>query len=144
MRRIIKTKNLVWTVAALVFLALFMGCGKKAAPLAPLIKGNTIAAPYDLKYKSSGDVLTLIWKYKADPENAKVIPSGFDVYMSKKTFEDCEGCPFKFNLLGSVEMPEMKYAVQIEKGYKYYFRIQAVNGKKMKSEYTKTVQYEYK
>ena len=120
-----------------------IGCGKKGPPLPPLVKGKEIASVTGLELAEVNEKVILTWKHKTDPENAKIEPDAFEVFMAKKTFEACEGCPFAFKLVQVVSMPEMTCSIPVEKGYRYYFRIQAVNEDNLRSDYSKTVQYEY-
>lgn len=122
----------------------FSGCGKKAPPLPLQIKGNKIAAPFDLKYIPGDKKIELFWSHKIDKEAATVKPQGFEIFMAKKTFDDCVGCPFVFKKIGFISMPSMKFITNLEKGYKYYFRVQATGDGHLRSEYSKTVQFEYK
>lgn len=137
----LQTVMMLMVVSAAAILVA-VGCGKKGPPLPPIEQADNIASPYDLKYTVSVDQLTLTWNHRADPENAAVKPDSFEVFMARKTFEACEGCPFVFKTLQVVAMPEMSCTVTLEKGYRYYFRIQAVNEDNIRSEYSKTVQYE--
>ncbi len=121
-----------------------IGCGKKGPPIPPVITGNNLAAPFDIKYKVSDGELALSWKHQIHEEKAKIEPEGFEVFMAKKTFEDCEGCPFAFKLIGFVSTPGRTQFVPIEKGYKYYFRVQALDENGLRSEYSKTIQFENK
>ncbi|WP_457551042.1 hypothetical protein [Desulfobacula sp.] len=125
-------------------LLVFSGCGKKAMPMAPQIKGQKIAAPFDLKYQTSGSQTLLSWSHKVDKKTAFVKPEGFDVFMAKKTFEACVGCPFEFKMIKSVSMPLMELIVPTEHGFKYYFRVQATGPDNMRSKYSKTVQVDCK
>ncbi|CCK80615.1 fibronectin type III domain-containing protein [Desulfobacula toluolica] len=127
-----------------IALLAFSGCGKKGPPLPPEIKGQKIAAPFDLKYKVVDNEITLSWNHKIDAETAFVKPDSFEVFMAKKTFEACEGCPFEFKPAGTVFMPFMEFATGIQKGFKYYFRVQAIGDDGMRSEHSTTVQFEYK
>lgn len=127
-----------------IALLAFSGCGKKGPPLPPEIKGQKIAAPFDLKYRVVDNEIILSWNHKIDAETAFVKPDNFEIFMAKKTFEACEGCPFEFNPAGTVSMPSMEFTTGIQKGFKYYFRVQAMGDDAMRSEYSKTVQFEYK
>lgn len=122
----------------------FAGCGKKGPPVLPLVKGEKIAAPFDLKYVNAVEKIELTWNHKVDEEEAFVKPMGFDVYLAKLTFESCQGCPFKFEKIGFVSMPSMRFTMGIERGYKYYFRIQAKGKNNMVSEFSESVLLEYK
>jgi len=126
-----------------VFLV-FSGCGKKGRPLAPLIKGQKLAAPFDLKYTPGDKAVLLSWNHQIDVETAAVTPRDFEVFMAQKTINACEGCPFEFKMIGAVPMPSMTFAAPIEKGVKYYFRVQATGEDNMRSAYSKTVQFESK
>jgi hypothetical protein len=121
----------------------FGGCGKKDSPLPPEIKGHKIAAPFNVKYRSYDKEIVLSWDHKIDSKTAAVKPEGFDIFMNKKTFDDCEGCPFEFEKIGRVSMPSREFVTSIEKGFKYYFRVQAIGDGHMASEFSKTVQFEY-
>jgi len=133
----------IWVIFGIVFFILF-GCGKKGPPLPPEIKGQIIAAPFDLTYTVDKTRIALSWKHKIDGKTAIVKPEGFEIFRVKKTFEDCEGCPFAFEKIGLVSVPSMEFVSKIEKGFKYYFRVQAIGDNDMRSEFSKTVQYEYK
>ncbi len=123
---------------------IFSGCGKKGAPLPPEIKGQKITAPFDLNYKLNKSIATLFWKHEINTETAVIKPESFEVFMAKKTFEECIGCPFKFNMVGSVAVPLMKIDIKLEQGFKYYFRIQAIGENNIKSPNSKTVLIEFK
>jgi hypothetical protein len=85
----------------------------------------------------------LVWNHQVDEKTAFVKPESFEIFMAKKTFEACEGCPFVFKTIGLVSMTSMEFYAQVEKGFKYYFRVQARQGD-MRSEHSKTIQFEYK
>ncbi|MBU1343072.1 MAG: hypothetical protein KKE44_07615 [Proteobacteria bacterium] len=143
-----KNKRAVATVLIMVlgtvFFLAFSGCGKKGPPLPPEIKGQKILAPYDLKYTLGDTGMMLSWNHKIDDETAAVKPEGYEIFMAKKTFEACEGCPFEFKTIGFVAAPSMEFNAKIKKGFKYYFRIQATGDDNMRSEYSKTIQFDYK
>jgi hypothetical protein len=131
-------------IAIILILFLFWGCGEKGPPLPPEIKGQQIAVPFDLKYALDGQKITLSWKHEIDKEIAIVKPEGFKIFMAKKTFKECASCPFKFNTVASVDMPSKEFIFKLDKGFKYYFRVQATGEDNMKSEYSKTIQVDYK
>ncbi|MCF6248051.1 MAG: hypothetical protein L3J69_11920 [Desulfobacula sp.] len=140
----IKKIQVALVICCMSAVFIIFGCGKKGPPIPPTIKGNIVAAPYDLKYEVGGSELALSWQHQIDKKKAKIEPDGFEVFMAKKTFKDCEGCPFAFKLIGFISMPGTTLIVPIQKGYKYYFRVQAVDEAGIKSEYSKTVQFESK
>lgn len=125
------------------------GCGTKGPPLPPVIKWQNISVPFDLKViseqkkqnsQSVKNIITLSWNHKIDKETAAIKPEAFDIYMAKKTFKECAGCPFKFNKIGSVPVYTREFVFELQKGFKYYFRVQAVGEDDKKSKYSKTVQ----
>lgn len=122
--------------------SLFSGCGKKGPPLPPEIKGNVISAPFDLKHTLNQNIITLSWNHEIDKETAVIKPKEFEIHMAEKRYKDCAGCPFKFNKIGSVLMPSKEFVFKLQKGIKYYFRIQAVGEGNIKSGYSKTIQVE--
>jgi predicted small lipoprotein YifL len=134
----------IWLLVLFIHLCLvFAGCGTKGPPLPPVIKGQNISAPFDLKHtpvKNVKNVITLSWNHKTDKETAAIKPEVFDIYMAKKTFKECTNCPFKFNKIGSVPIYTREFVFELKKGFKYYFRVQAVGEDNMKSKYSKTVQ----
>jgi len=130
-------------LSGIIILA-FSGCGKKGLPLAPEIKGQKISAPFDLKYISDDKEIILSWNHKVDIEKAALKPRDFEIFMAKKNIETCVGCPFEFKTIGIVSMPSMEFIFKIEKGFKYYFRVQATGDDNIRSEYSKTVQFEFK
>ncbi|OGR13247.1 MAG: hypothetical protein A2277_05405 [Desulfobacterales bacterium RIFOXYA12_FULL_46_15] len=120
----------------------FSGCGKKGPPVLPVIKGYKIAPPIDFKLSENENEIELTWNHKIDEKEAYIQPDGFDIFLAKKTFDACQGCPFEFQKIGSVALPAMRFVMGIEKGYKYYFRIQAKGKDNLVSEFTKTVLFE--
>ena len=134
------------TTLCSIILLVFLGCGKKGLPLPPKIIGDNIAAPFDLKYSSDKKAITLFWKHKIDAQKAAVRPEGFEIFMAKKTFKACEGCPLDFKMISfvSVSSSSMQYTTQLEKGFKYYFRVLAKDDNDMRSEFSKTIQFALK
>lgn len=131
----------LFVMCGIIFFS-FQGCGKKGPPVLPVIKGYKIAPPIDFKLSDSENKIELTWNHKIDEKEAYVKPEGFDISLAKLTFDSCEGCPVKFNKIGFVAMPAMRFVTDIEKGYKYYFRIQAKGKDNLVSEFTKTVLFE--
>ena len=141
-----KNKRIIFQLSMVLFSVIFLafsGCGKKGPPLPPIIKGQKIAPPFDLKYTFDDKKITLSWNHEIDTETAAVKPQGFEIFMAKKTFESCVGCPLVFKPVGSVSIPSMEFMTRLEKGFKYYFRVQATGEDNMKSDFSKTVQFEY-
>ncbi|WDP88626.1 MAG: fibronectin type III domain-containing protein [Desulfobacter sp.] len=136
---------IVLAVAAafmLTGLGLVAGCGKKGPPLPPLNDGNIVNPPVSLAYTLDGRRLTLTWEHHLDPVNAKIPPEGFEVFVATKTPEGCTGCPFIFKSAGMVPMPEKVFVYDLEPDLNYYFRVQAVGSKDLRSEFSATINIE--
>jgi len=131
-----------WALAvfAVLIVACFSGCGKKGPPLPPENKTHNIAAPHGVELTLLKNEVRLTWKHSVDAATAVVEPEEFEIFMVKKTFDDCEGCPFRFVSAGRVSVPDMVFYLPVEKGFQYYFRVQAVKGNQLKSPYSETVQ----
>ena len=133
---------LISLLCLLFLFSVFSGCGKKADPAPPEIKGEKIAAPFDLKYKLDQSTIILSWQHVINKETASIVPDRFEIFMAKKQINECQGCPFKFKHIESVDMPEMKFEFKLKKGFKYYFKVQATESDNLKSTYSKIVQAE--
>lgn len=120
------------------------GCGKKGPPLPPENRSGKVAAPYELKAVLLESDIHLVWKHETNVETAALKPEFFEIFMARKTFEACEGCPFEFEPAGRVEAHMTEFFVPAEKGFKYYFRVRAVDSDNIMSPYSKTVQIENK
>lgn len=129
-------------IAFLFFILGMTGCGEKGPPLPVVDTAQRIMEPYDLKIDHSDSVLSLSWSHRIDPVDAWVKPERFDVFMSVKGPSDCEDCPFQFKTVGTVPMPQKEFITRVEKGYDYYFRVQAVGEENVRSEYSKTIRFE--
>ncbi len=139
-----KISTQISIILSIAILFLVLGCGEKGPPLPPEIKGQQIAVPFDLKYALDGKKITLSWNHEIDKERAVIKPEGFEIFMAKKTFKECASCPFKFESLASVAMPSREFIFELDKGFKYYFRVQATSEDNMKSKYSQTIQVDYK
>jgi|GEM_PF-496854 len=139
---------LILTAIMLTGLGLAGGCGKKGPPLPPLNKGNLIAAPaglgYTLDERLNGSRITLTWAHAVDPENAKIPPEGFEIFVATKDAAGCEGCPFIFKSAGIVPMPKMEFTYDLGPDLKYYFRIQAMGKNDVRSKFSKTLNIDKK
>ena len=135
------TAALAMACAMILFFA--PGCGEKKPPLPPLNPKAVLISPADLKLVQEEDVVHLVWSYNPEKAGGVQKPDLFEVYAATKTFEDCEGCPFKFELTGIVEMPEKQFYYKLKKGLRYYFRVRALDGGATPGPYSRTVSLEY-
>lgn len=126
-------------VLVLVLSVAGQGCGKKGPPLPPENKTGRINAPGSLTSQLNEDIVTLSWTHSANSK-AALEPIGFDILVAKKAPGACEGCPFRFNKAGSTAVKVKTFDVKVEKGYQYYFRVQAVGPDDVKSPYSETIQ----
>jgi hypothetical protein len=116
------------------------GCGKKRPPLPPLKDTPVLAAPQSLAYTLSGRDLTLTWTWRKDPDQANLVPEAFEVSMAVKDPKGCQGCPFVFEPVARVAVPDPPaYHQTLAPGYDYYFRVQALGRDQVKSAYSDTL-----
>lgn len=137
-------KKHIFILMVLIGLVGVAGCGQKGPPVAPADTTNAIAAPYDLKLTNIGKDIHLVWKHDIDQNTAAVKPETFEIFMAKKRFDECEGCPFEFRSVGKVDVSVMEFFVPVKPGFKYYFRIQATDDDQLRSPYSKTIELDYK
>ena len=116
------------------------GCGKKAPPRAPEKPGQAVAPPGDIAAELTDRQLTLTWTHEIDPETAVLVPRYFEVSMALPA--ECEGCPFVFETVGQVSMPDMVFQMPLPGSGVRYFRVQAVGKHDVRSEYSRTVTVE--
>ncbi|OGR58215.1 MAG: hypothetical protein A3J80_04000 [Desulfobacula sp. RIFOXYB2_FULL_45_6] len=132
------------TILCVMSFFVFQGCGKKGPPVPPVTHGEKISSPFNLRYAVAEEDIELTWNHTVDRKEAYIKPIGFEIFLAKLSFESCQGCPFKFQKIGFVTAPSMKFVFGIEKGYKYYFRVQAKGKDNLVSEFSETVLFEYK
>ncbi len=114
-----------------------VGCGKKTLPRAPEKPGQAVAAPGDPVANLNGRQVTVTWTHEIDPENAVLVPRYFEVSMALPA--ECEGCPFVFEPVGQVAMPDMGFQMRLPGPGVRYFRVQAVGDHDTRSDYSRTV-----
>jgi hypothetical protein len=132
---------LIFMGTALILLV--PSCGKKTLPIPPVKDGNFLAVPKDLAFTLEKGQLTLTWAHTIDPVNAKLSPEAFEVFMAVKDAEACEGCPFVFDSVGMIPMPDMVYQQSLEPGFHYYFRVRAIGKEEMRSDHSKTIYVDF-
>ena len=104
------------------------GCGKKTPPLPlPVEQVSEIS---DLSTEIAGETLILAWTVPHKTEPDKHI-SEFWIYRSKISMEGCKGCPVIFQKMAALaNVPDkdgrMRYEDQLEKGYRYIYKITSV------------------
>lgn len=135
----VKGLYLIKGLVLVMGILLIMACGQKGPPLPPLKDGNIIAPPTQLAYTLNENKMTLTWAHIVDPVNAKIPVEGFQVFLATKDLTGCEGCPFIFEPVGMVPMPDMSFYHPLKKGLHHYFRVQAIGKDDMKSRYSKTL-----
>lgn len=119
--------SLVIAVACMI-----AGCGKKGPPVAP--RQADPPEVTDLNTTVDGDTLKLTWTIK------KPLPrglAGFFVYRSKTALSEpvCETCPIIFQRVADIPFEgngtknfkegKMTYMENLEKGYKYIYKVNA-------------------
>lgn len=121
----------------LVMMAAGIGCGKKAPPRAPQKPGQSVASPTDPTAALDNGQLILTWTHETDPDDAALPPKYFDVSMAVPAA--CEGCPFVFESVARVPVPDMVFQMPVPEPGVRYFRVQAVGDHDVRSQYSRTV-----
>lgn len=129
-------------VLCVFIVGILANCGKKGPPLPPIVTGKKLAAVRDIQIKPYRNGVMLAWDHQVDEEKAFVEPESFEVFSAQKTLDDCEGCPFVFTSAAVVSLPDKKAYIPLDKGFIYYFRIQAIGDDNVRSEYSKTIQFD--
>ena len=133
-----KLKACAGIFLAVVLTLGLVGCGKKAPPLMPLSVADPLSVPGDLTPKMEGKKVHLSWTY-SKPSGSDLLPLYFEVSMAKRTEDDCQGCPMTFETVAKVDMPFMKFSMELAPKVSYYFRVQAVGENQLRGEYSKTL-----
>lgn len=113
------------------------GCGKKAPPRAPEKPGQAVAAPKAPAATLKHRQVTLTWTHEINPDHAVLPPRHFEVSMAAPA--ECEGCPFVFETVGQVAVPDRVFQMTLPASGVRYFRVQAVGDHGVRSEYSRTV-----
>ena len=120
------------TVIMAVSVCLF-GCGKKMPPVIP--RQPVIPAVKDLSSEIDGGMIVLTWTLPDEKEYKSAGIKYFVVHRAKQKIPDgdCRNCPVNFKPVAEVSVEiklpvkRMKYEEQLEKGFKYVFKIIAVS-----------------
>ncbi len=132
-----RTGVIIGVCLCLAVMAAGIGCGKKAPPRAPQKPGQSVASPGNLTAALNNGQLILTWTHETDPDNAVLPPKYFDVSMAVPAA--CEGCPFVFESVARVPVPDMMFQMPVPEPGIRYFRVQAVGDHDVRSEYSRTV-----
>ena len=125
-------RSIIIRILIIVAFSIFLsGCGKKAPPKPPRQEKPPVVD--DLSYSLDGDNLKLTWTIPEVKGNVKSGLGGFYVFRSKKSVSesDCKNCPKIFKRVADISPEHMgnsgkdsiKYAVALEKGYGYIYKV---------------------
>jgi len=118
-------------IAAAIGVSLFLsGCGKKGPPVPP--RQIALPAVNDLVSVLEDDKVILIWTVPEIKEKKGIFITGFVVHKAKNPVQEseCKNCPVKYKAVAEImadkgKPGKMKYAGQLEKGFKYFFKVTA-------------------
>jgi predicted small lipoprotein YifL len=122
-------------LALALLLVLPAGCGKKGPPRLP--KAEERPAVGELTHTVQGDEVLLRWTpgrvKAADP----AAPVAYRVYQAAESLtEGCRGCPLLFRPAAEAPRPAageagapLSVRLPLEKGYRYTFKVAAVDGR---------------
>ncbi len=119
-------------IAAVTGISLFLsGCGKKGPPVPP--RQVALPAVNDLVSVLEDDRVILTWTVPEIKEKKGPFITGFVVHKAKNPVQEseCKNCPVKYKAVAEImagsegKAGKMKYAGQLEKGFKYFFKVTA-------------------
>ncbi len=125
-------RSIIVRILIIVVFSIFLsGCGKKAPPKPP--RQEKLPVVDDLSYSLDGNNLKLTWTIPEVKRKVKSGLGGFYVFRSKKSVlePDCKNCPKIFKRaadifpedMGNSGKDSIKYAVALEKGYRYIYKV---------------------
>lgn len=113
-------------VSAVIFAVCLTGCGKKGPPMVPAADRRVMPAPAELTVRcNDAGQAVLNWTFDAGQLPESIDLTGFDIFMSQQTAEDCRGCPVVFHKSGSVPAGHRQYVIQVQNGFRYQFKVTA-------------------
>lgn len=120
-------RNRFFFPVLLSLLLSFAACGRKAPPVPPRFPDMTPVRAVKSVFQDGK--LVLSWKPPAG--RAGKVTEGYIVYRStlETGAEECEGCPVVFVRVGELKRGTEVYRVELEKGYRYLFKVVAVSEK---------------
>jgi len=119
-------------IAAVIVAGFFIaGCGKKGPPVPP--RQVVLPAVNDLVSVLEDDGVILTWTVPETKEKKGPFISGFVVHKAKNPVQEseCKNCPVKYKAVAEImagsegKAGKMKYAGQLEKGFRYFFKVTA-------------------
>jgi len=119
-------------IAAVIVAGFFIaGCGKKGPPVPP--RQVVLPAVNDLVSVLEDDGVILTWTVPETKEKKGPFISGFVVHKAKNPVQEseCKNCPVKYKAVAEImagpegKSGKMKYAGQLEKGFRYFFKVTA-------------------
>lgn len=116
--------------------SLFIGCGKKAPPVAPhQVQPQAVK---DLSYRLDGDTLKLTWTIPKGDEKNQSSLTAFILYQSKRPIaeKECKSCPVRFKRVADIPVDKksplkigkdkakpLSYSETLEKGFRYVYKV---------------------
>ena len=119
-------------IVTFIGISLFLpGCGKKGPPVPP--RQIALPAVNDLMSVLEGDRVILTWTVPEIKEKKGHVITGFVVHKGKNPVQEseCKNCPVKYKAVAEItaglkgKSGKMEYTGQLEKGFKYFFKVTA-------------------
>ncbi|MCG8471696.1 MAG: fibronectin type III domain-containing protein [Desulfobacterales bacterium] len=118
------SRKIFW-MAVLAFLGLaIFGCGRKGPPVPPRFEG--LKPPVGVRAAMEGDLLVVRWMDPPASDSGLVTGYRIDVSVLNEGEERCEGCPVRFEVLGSVLGHERRFNAAVSKGSLYTLEVRAL------------------
>jgi len=119
-------------IVTVIGISLFLfGCGKKGPPVPP--RQIALPAVNDLVSVLEDDRVILTWTVPENKEKKGPFITGFVVHKAKNPVQenDCKNCPVRYTAVAEImagskgKSGKMEYMGQLEKGFKYFFKVTA-------------------
>lgn len=137
--KVFKCDFIFQAVAVMVVVLSVSGCGRKGPPVPP--QQVAVPAVNDLMSLIEGNNIILTWTVPETKDKRSPTITGFVIHHAKYPVSEkiCENCPINYKPVAEVAADskgkdgEMKYIRQLDKGFKYFFKVTAYS-KNMTSE----------
>ena len=117
---------------------IFSGCGQKGPPEIIEKIQVKLKPVKNLNYQIKDSSILLKWE-----SNYKQNISGFGIFMAKQNIKKCQGCPVVFNRIDFISPDLNEYQKELEKGYRYFFKIKTSGVDDIKSKSSETIKIDF-
>ncbi len=138
--KIMKALNLISVLLLFPLITGFVlsGCGKKGPPRMMDKRADTIDAVRNFTWRLQDNNLILRWSV-----DKKQLIAGFEIHMARQNIKKCLGCPVVFIKTDTVSSDFNQYKTELERGYRYYFKIITLGINSIRSNDSEIIKVEF-